>query len=169
MIDLDTSEFDQVLTHDLYYYSSVNGMTERLAEKLPFRALKVPGQYRKKSSKPMVAAKEFVLLAPTYKSERDHNYVPRCLKEFLTTYDNSKLIRGVVGIGNINFGSDYCKSADVISEKFNVPILGKIELAGTPDDVTTLIPKINAVIRNNDKDTGFARLNQEAYFSGETR
>lgn len=146
MIDTQTFEFSHVLNHDIYYHSSSHGMTEKLVEKLPFNGLKIPARYRKRRSEPMVAAKEFVIFSPTYKSERDHNYVPRCLKEFLSTYDNAELIRGVVGIGNINFGSDYCKSADVISERFNVPILGKIELSGTPEDADMLISRISSVL-----------------------
>jgi protein involved in ribonucleotide reduction len=44
----------------------------------------------------------------------------------------------VVGFGNINFGETYCKAAHLIAEEFNVPILGRVELFGTPEDVVEI-------------------------------
>jgi protein involved in ribonucleotide reduction len=44
----------------------------------------------------------------------------------------------VVGFGNKNFGADYCKAAYIISEKLQVPLVGMVELFGTPDDVETI-------------------------------
>lgn len=148
-LDQNTKEFSKVLMEDIYFWSSPRGMTERLAESLPFQALKVPANYREKTSQPMAAGKNFVLIVPTYKSEADKNAVPRCLKEFLNTLDNAKMMKGVIGVGNITFGDDFCRAADVIASRFGVPVLGRIELAGTPEDVEMLTEKIHHVMRDS--------------------
>lgn len=136
----------ELVEAQLYYYSTPLGMTERLAKKLPFSSFQIKGSYRHKRSVPLVATTPYVMLAPTYRSESEKNYVHRSQKEFLMTADNASLLAGVVGIGNTNFGEDYCKSADVISSKFGVPILGKVELSGTPDDVWYLARNISDVL-----------------------
>lgn len=147
-----TSEEAPAATHDaeVFFYSSSYGMTASLAERLGFPSYQVKGSYRRKMGTPLIADRPYVLLVPTYRSERDHNYVPRSLKEFLLTGDNARLMRGVVGIGNINFGSDYNKGADVVSEKFGVPVLAKVELSGTPDEVVKVREKIVEVLYVDD-------------------
>lgn len=48
-------------------------------------------------------------------------------------------LRGVIASGNTNFGTDmFCKSADIISEKYNVPIIRKIELRGFYEDIKAI-------------------------------
>lgn len=143
----DENMEQELLDAQIYYYSTSLGMTERLAEKLPFTSFKVKGSYRQKMSVPLIATKPYVILAPTYRSESEKNYVHRSQKEFLMTADNADMLAGVVGIGNVNFGTDYCKSADVISERFGVPILGKVELSGAPDDVHYLTRNISDVLK----------------------
>lgn len=137
---------DDISDAQIFFYSSAYGMTAQLVDKLPFRGRQVKGSYRKDKSEPIISTEPFVLFAPTYRSEADKNYVPRCLKEFLVTQGNYKNMRGVVGIGNINFGSDYNKAADVIKERFDVPILGKVELSGTPEDIEQLTINISAAL-----------------------
>lgn len=130
----------------IFFYSSSFGMTAQLVKKLPFRHHQVKGSYRRDRSEQILSTDPFVLFAPTYKSESDKNYVPRCLKEFLSTHENYKNMVGVVGVGNINFGSDYNKAADVIRNKFNVPVLGKVELSGTPEDIEQLTLNISGAL-----------------------
>jgi protein involved in ribonucleotide reduction len=48
----------------------------------------------------------------------------------------------VIGAGNTNFGDKYCRAAEVISRKTSVPLIYKIELLGTPDDVATVKEKM---------------------------
>ena len=67
------------------------------------------------------------------------------------TERNHEHMVGVVGVGNISFGSDYNKAADVVSEKFDVPVLGKVELSGTIDDVEQLTVSIADVLMGSDK------------------
>jgi protein involved in ribonucleotide reduction len=55
--------------------------------------------------------------------------------EFLNYKDNYKNMIGVSSSGNRNWGSGFCKAAEIISNKYNVPIISKFELAGTQNDV----------------------------------
>ena len=142
---------DGVSEAQLFFYSSSHGMTASLVERLPFSSYRIKGSYRVKRSEPIIATGPFVLFAPTYKTEHDRNYIPRCLKEFLMTERNHEHMVGVVGVGNISFGSDYNKAADVVSEKFDVPVLGKVELSGTIDDVEQLTVSIADVLMGSDK------------------
>jgi len=44
----------------------------------------------------------------------------------------------VVGFGNRNFGEHFCKAADLISAKTGVPVIAKVEIFGTEDDVNII-------------------------------
>ncbi|MFA2861393.1 class Ib ribonucleoside-diphosphate reductase assembly flavoprotein NrdI [Bacillus paranthracis] len=58
--------------------------------------------------------------------------VPQLVEDFLTK--NNKYLRGVAASGNCNWGNMFAKSADVISDKYNVPVLMKFELSETIND-----------------------------------
>lgn len=51
-------------------------------------------------------------------------------------------MRGVVGLGNTNFGEHYCKAAEIVSAKVGVPLLYRVELLGTPDDVEQVTERL---------------------------
>jgi protein involved in ribonucleotide reduction len=51
---------------------------------------------------------------------------------------NRDFLRGVVGLGNTNFGEHFCKAADIISRKTGVPIIGRVEIFGTDEDVNKI-------------------------------
>lgn len=61
--------------------------------------------------------------------------IPKRVEEFLSNYENKTNIKGVIVSGNINFGTAFCKAADTISKEYNVPIVRKIDLRGTKDDI----------------------------------
>ena len=61
--------------------------------------------------------------------------MPRQVKGFLKNPENASKLRGVIGTGNRNFYEDFAKAADVVSDRFNVPVLYRLELNGTEDDV----------------------------------
>jgi protein involved in ribonucleotide reduction len=82
-----------------------------------------------------VASKDYILFVPTYGAGNDGHHVPRAVKTFLSIKTNADHLCGVVGFGNTNFGNTYCKAAEIIAKKFGVPILGRVELFGTPEDV----------------------------------
>jgi protein involved in ribonucleotide reduction len=45
------------------------------------------------------------------------------------------MLRGIVGLGNTNFGEHFCKAAEIISGKTGVPIIARVEIFGTSEDV----------------------------------
>lgn len=77
---------------------------------------------------------DYVLITPTYES-KTQGYLPRQVALFLNFPDNRAKMKAVIGTGNINFGIDYAIAADKISEKVGIPVLYRLELAGTEEDV----------------------------------
>lgn len=63
--------------------------------------------------------------------------VPNKVLRFLES--NSEWLKGVIASGNTNFGSSFCKSADTIGKKYNVPIIRKIDLRGNSEDIKAII------------------------------
>lgn len=55
---------------------------------------------------------------------------PQKVIDFLNRENHYLYCKGVVSSGNKNFGINFCKSADVISEMFDIPILEKLDLRG---------------------------------------
>jgi len=116
---------------DIIYYSNRSGNTKRFVEKLGMdRAYSV--------SEIPVANNDYVLFVPTYGAGNDGYHVPQPVQTFLSIKTNSDHLKAVVGFGNMNFGKAYCKAAKIISKKFDVPILGRVELFGTPEDVVEI-------------------------------
>ena len=113
---------------DIVYYSNRSGNTKRFAQKL-----EIANTYSVYDI--AVASRDYVLFVPTYGAGNDGHHVPKAVKTFLSIKTNADYLRGVVGFGNTNFGKTYCKAADIIAKKFGVPILGRVELFGTPEDV----------------------------------
>jgi protein involved in ribonucleotide reduction len=113
---------------DIIYYSNRSGNTKRFVGKLgyerSFHVSEIP-----------VAIRDYILFVPTYGGGSEDYAVPKAVLTFLGIKTNVDLLRGIVGFGNTNFGIDYCKAAHIISDEFGVPILGKVELFGTPEDV----------------------------------
>ena len=83
----------------------------------------------------LLAQEPFVLVLPTYGGETRRGAVPKQVIKFLNVEENRKLIRGVIGAGNTNFGETYCLAGDIVAEKCNVPHLYRFELMGTSVDV----------------------------------
>lgn len=48
-------------------------------------------------------------------------------------------------MGNRNFGEHYCKAAEIISKKVGVPLIAKVEIFGTQDDVNTVYERLNSL------------------------
>lgn len=93
---------------------------------------------------------DYILVVPTYELRNVHgpnagkiSYVPKQVKGFLADPENAKHLKGVIGTGNRNFYTDFAKAADVISSKFNVPVLYRLELSGTEDDVEIVKEGLN--------------------------
>ena len=76
----------------------------------------------------------YVLFVPTYGGGEGRAAIPRQVRSFLNIKENRKLLRGVVGFGNTNFGEHFCKAANLISAKTGVPVIARVEIFGTEDD-----------------------------------
>lgn len=89
-----------------------------------------------------IATDPFILFVPTYGGGSDGHAIPRQVRRFLNIPENRNLIQGVVGLGNINFGDHYCKAADLVSRKTGVPVLARVEIFGTQEDVSNIREKL---------------------------
>jgi protein involved in ribonucleotide reduction len=97
------------------------------------------------NSSDLVVRSEYVLFVPTYGGGSERTAIPRQVRFFLNIKENRKLLRGVVGMGNRNFGEHYCKAAEIISKKVGVPLIAKVEIFGTQDDVNTVYERLNSL------------------------
>jgi protein involved in ribonucleotide reduction len=126
---------------ELIYFSNVSGNTHRFVEKLGLQSSRIPIKWDE--ANPLLAEKEYVLFVPTYGGGNDSNTIPKQVAKFLNIRNNRDLLRGVVGLGNTNFGTHYCKAAEMIATKTGVPLLYRVEILGTPDDVEQVTERLN--------------------------
>ncbi len=105
------------------YYSTASRNTERFALKLDRPNIRLPcePQWR------------YILVTPTYADHTGAHAVPKPVIRFLNSYRH--LMVGVIGCGNRNFGSMFGLASDVISHKTGKPVLHRLELSGTDEDV----------------------------------
>lgn len=124
--------------YDIVYFSSASENTKRFVEKISSELdlLRIPLKWD--ADAPLLTEKEYVLVLPTYGGGEYEKAVPRQVVKFLNLKQNRDLIRGVIGTGNTNFGEHYCLAADVVAAKTGVPLLQRVEILGTPDDVETV-------------------------------
>lgn len=118
---------------DIFYFSNYSGNTKRFAERLGEDSIRIPIDYGPLTGP--VATRDYVLLVPTYGGGSEKSAIPKQVKSFLNLPGNRSFLRGVVGLGNTNFGDNFCKAADIISAKTGVPIIARVEIFGTPEDV----------------------------------
>lgn len=124
----------------IVYFSSVSENTKRFVDKLDIPAERIPLRWDSKS--PLVVDYKFVLVTPTYGGGNEGSTVPKQVVKFLNIAQNRANLVGVVGMGNTNFGSHFCRAADIIAEKTGVPVLHKGEVLGTKEDVEITREKI---------------------------
>ena len=115
---------------DIVFYSNKSGNTKRFVEKLNYGR-----SFSLAEMSNLLVHRKYVLFVPTYGGGNGEHSIPKPVKKFLNDPHNRSLMVGVVGFGNTNFGDHYCKAAYLIAEKTGVPILAKVELLGTPEDV----------------------------------
>ena len=115
------------------YFSNHSGNTKRFVEKLDNVSIRIPITWDPAS--PVYAKEEYVLMVPTYGGGSERSAIPKQVKSFLNIEENRNLLRGVVGFGNTNFGDNYCKAAELIAQKTGVPVIARVEIFGTDDDV----------------------------------
>lgn len=130
----------------IVYFSSVSENTHRFVAKLGAAAsdpVRIPIHA---SAETPSLSEPFVLITPTYGGGgRRGADVPKQVIRFLNKPENRALLRGIISSGNTNFGADFCRAGDIISQKCGVPVLYRFELLGTTEDVLavrTLMEKI---------------------------
>lgn len=112
---------------EIVYFTSKTGNTARFVNKMKMKATQI--------SKDLIITKPFVLFVPTYAAMDGKGSVPTPMIKFLNELTNRSNLQAVVGFGNRNFGKNFAIGSEVISLKCKVPILHKVELFGTPEDV----------------------------------
>jgi protein involved in ribonucleotide reduction len=118
---------------DIVYFSNYSGNTKRFVEKLDaYSAIRIPIDGGNSS---ITLDQPYVLFVPTYGGGEGRAAIPRQVRHFLNIKENRNLLQGVVGFGNKNFGEHFCKAADLISAKVGVPVIAKVEIFGTQEDI----------------------------------
>ena len=122
-----------MLPIDIVYFSNYSGNTKKFVERLSAdENIRIPIAG---SGGSITVDQPYVLLVPTYGGGEGRAAIPRQVRAFLNIKKNRDLLRGVVGFGNTNFGEHFCKAADLISAKTGVPVIAKVEIFGTQEDV----------------------------------
>ena len=132
-----------LLPIDLVYFSNYSENTKRFVEKLNGRSIRIPVKPSDAGS--FVVDSEYILITPTYGGGNESPAIPKSVKVFLNNPHNRELLRGVIGTGNTNFGEHYCKAADMIAAKTGVPVLARVELLGTPEDVQIIEQRLETI------------------------
>jgi protein involved in ribonucleotide reduction len=125
------------LSIDIIYFSNYSGNTKRFVEKVDdgtFNIYRIPIA-SSSSGVYFSATSPYILFVPTYGGGSERSAIPRQVRGFLNIPENRALLRGVVGMGNTNFGEHFCKAADLISNKTGTPVIARVEIFGTNDDV----------------------------------
>jgi len=125
---------------EIVYFSSASENTKRFVEKLGLPAKRIP-LFTKEVENFEVTA-DSILVVPTYGGGEDKRAVPIQVIKFLNNPENRKHIAGVVALGNTNFGESYCIAGEIVSAKLQVPLLYRVEILGTPDDVVEVKERI---------------------------
>jgi protein involved in ribonucleotide reduction len=132
-----------LLPIDLVYFSNYSENTKRFVEKLNGRSVRIP--VRPSDAGDFVVDAEYILVVPTYGGGNESPAIPKSVKVFLNNPHNRNLLRGIIGTGNTNFGEHYCKAADMISAKTGVPVIARVELLGTPEDVVIIEQRLETI------------------------
>ena len=117
----------------LVYFSNYSENTKRFVEKVTDAGVRIPNVLS--DARNFVVDNEYVLVVPTYGGGSESPAIPKPVKIFLNNPANRDLLRGVIGTGNTNFGEHFCKAADMICDKTGVPLIARVEIMGTPEDV----------------------------------
>jgi protein involved in ribonucleotide reduction len=132
---------------EIVYFSNYSGNTQRFIEKLDTRSTRISIKWDE--DLPTLVDKDCVLFVPTYGGGSEEHAVPRQVVKFLNILQNRSHVKGVVGLGNTNFGEHYCKAAEIVSAKLGVPLLYRVEITGTPEDVIEVKRKMEQLWKTN--------------------
>lgn len=129
------------MSFDIVYFSNYSGNTKRFVEKLTDNARRIPIDYSADTDTVGVCV-PYILVVPTYGGGNEKSAIPRQVRAFLNVPENRELLRGVIGTGNTNFGEHYCKAADIIAAKTGVPIVARVEILGTQEDIDKITERL---------------------------
>jgi protein involved in ribonucleotide reduction len=130
-----------LLPIDIVYFSNYSGNTKKFVERLgENEAIRIPIDG---SDRSITVDRPYVLLVPTYGGGEGRAAIPRQVRSFLNVRENRALLRGVIGFGNTNFGEHFCRAADLISAKTGVPVIARVEIFGTEDNVNAVKERLN--------------------------
>jgi len=115
---------------NVYYYSFTGNIRRFLAN---------AGIEAQPISASLTVSEPFVLVTNTL----GFGEAPAPVAAFLR--NNHEYLVGVAGSGNRNWGGNYAKAADLISEQYNVPIVCKFELAGTEEDAKYFTERVRCI------------------------
>lgn len=132
---------------EIVYFSNYSGNTKRFVEKLGLTSHQIPIKWN--ADEPLLVDSEYVLVVPTYGAGRDTYAVPLSVIKFLNIPENRTNAVAVIGTGNTNFGEHYCLAAEIISDKLGIPLLYRVEVLGTPDDVEQVTERIQKLWNKN--------------------
>jgi len=105
----------------LLIYDSLTGNVQRFINKLGVRSVKI--------SDGLIVKEPYILVTYTV----GFGEVPESTANFLKR--NYSYLKGVASSGNRNWGTNFGKAGEQISNTFKVPLLLKFELSGTKRDV----------------------------------
>lgn len=113
------------------FYSSKSGNTARLLENAGLTGLRIPTGID--DAMPEVRA-PFILVTPSFGDGTGKGAVPKAVIRFLNAPERREWLRAVVACGDRNFGLGFAQAGDVIARKCQVPLLCRVEMAGTRAD-----------------------------------
>lgn len=131
---------------EIVFFSNYSGNTKRFVEKISDSAIQIPIAWDAES--PLILEQDFVLFVPTYGGGSESHSVPRQVVKFLNIEQNRQHIAGIVGLGNTNFGDHYCRAAEIIAIKTGAPILYRVEITGTQEDVLEVKKRMETLCQN---------------------
>ncbi|MCR8994562.1 class Ib ribonucleoside-diphosphate reductase assembly flavoprotein NrdI [Brevibacillus laterosporus] len=116
----------------LIAYYSKTGNVKRFVDKISnqFRCVSILDN--------SIVQEKFILVTPTH----GFGLVPKDVETFLN--ENHANLVAVASSGNNNWGVDlFAKSGEIISEKYNVPLLIKFENSGFPSDIKNFVERVH--------------------------
>lgn len=115
----------------LIAYDSKTGNVRRFINKLKLPAVQIEEH--------MTIDEPYVLVTYT----TGFGQIPEKVSTFLER--NHARLKGIAASGNKNWGELYAHSADLIAQRYNVPVVGKFELSGTFGDVQRIKQEVDKV------------------------
>lgn len=113
-----------------YAYASRTGNVESIVSSLSLEAVRI-------ESGSETVDGPFILFTYT----DGFGDVPAEVETFLLA--NGDRLAGVVVSGDQGYGEAYCAAGDRIAEMYDVPVLYRVENAGTPEDIAALAAILN--------------------------